>query len=357
METGKQAIVGSVRTGAGQGASFTALPWADRQFRELLGIAPFPGTLNLQASGAALEHWQMLRKQPGLRIAPGTPDACAAICYPVRVSAGSGKPITAAVVVPDVAAYPPDQMEILAAVPLRQALSVANDDLVVLESVPALGQRAVLFDVDGTLVNSIDGYRLAAERAVQPFGWTVPADAVRRSLNFGESFWDLVIPSRSRGDKSLAARLRRDTMAHWPAILEESVQVYPSLADVLTTLRAAGFRLGICTASQGESFLPLERAGLLGHFDAIVTALDVQRRKPDPEGLLLCMERMGVTANNAVYVGDSVADVEASHAAGVCAIAVLTGAGTSDLLSSAGAHRILADLNQLPGLFTALPQG
>jgi phosphoglycolate phosphatase len=215
---------------------------------------------------------------------------------------------------------------------------------------PAGSRRAALFDVDGTLVNSIDGYRLAAQRAVEPYGWSVSQEAVRSAMNFGHQFWDLVVPAESRDDQDLIAKLRRDTMAHWPAILEDSVLVYPEIGAMLVRLKAAGIRLGICTASQGESFRPLERTGLLDLFEEVITGRDVVRRKPDPEGLLLCMERMGVDPVDTAYIGDTVADIRASHAAGLYAVGVLTGAGDSRLLSVAGAHRILPDLQNLPEL-------
>jgi HAD superfamily hydrolase (TIGR01509 family) len=183
-----------------------------------------------------------------------------------------------------------------------------------------------------------------------PCSPSVSREAVRQSLNTGEQFWDLVVPVEFHNDVDLIARLRRDTMSHWPAVLDESVVLYPGIGTMLARLRSAGVRLGICTASRGESFRPLERAGLMDCFEEIVTARDVTSRKPHPEGLLLCMARMGIRPEETVYVGDSVADVQASHAAGMYAIGVLTGAADSSLLSGAGAHRILADLQGLPDL-------
>ncbi|MEO7386561.1 MAG: HAD-IA family hydrolase [Gammaproteobacteria bacterium] len=352
METGTPslAIVGHVEAGLGRGAGFTALPWVALQFLGTLGIEPFPGTLNLRLAPAAVAGWRALTAGPGLRLRPEIPGDCAARCYPVRASVRGRGPVTAAIVLPEVPGYAPDLVELVAAVSLREVLGITNGDLVTLDTVPARDRRAVLFDVDGTLVNSIDGYRIAAERAVQPYGWSVSPEALSRALNFGEPFWDLVIPPEARGEEGLIAQLRRDTMAHWPAVLEESVLVYPGIGPTLAALKAGGVRLGICTASQGESFRPLERAGLLDYFEVIVTASDVARRKPDPEGLLLCMERMGTSAHEAIYVGDTVSDVRASHAAGLYAIGVLTGAGTSSLLSGAGAHRILPDLTHLPAV-------
>ncbi len=352
MESGTNSstIVGRVQAGLSQAAGFTSLPWAQRAFIRTLGIDPYPGTLNLRLHSNGFADWQALTAQPGIRIEPEQPTACAARCYPVLASAPGQGPVTAGILVPEVPGYAPDQIEVLAAVSLRESLRVCDGDLVTLRTVPAQTRRAALFDVDGTLVNSIDGYRLAAQRAVEPYGWCVSREVVRRALNSGEQFWDLVVPVESVGDQDLIAQLRRDTMAHWPAILEESVLVYPGVGPMLLRLRASGIRLGICTASRGESFRPLEQAGLLDLFDEVVTAQDEVRRKPDPEGLLLCMARMGVDPVETVYIGDTVADMSASHAAGLYAVGVLTGAGDSALLSGAGAHRILPDLRDLPEL-------
>lgn len=343
-------IVGRVQSGLGKGARFTALPWVERQFRHTLGIDPFPGTLNLRVEPVAAAEWALLAGSPGLRLLPERPTDCAARCFPVRASVPGRSPITASIVLPEVSGYPLDQVEVVAAVCLREALRLGDGDVVTLCTVPVRRRTAVLFDVDGTLVNSIEGYRLAAERALEPYGWSVPPDAVSRALNFGEQFWDLVLPAGSVDKPELVARLRRETLAQWPAILEESVLLYPGIGAILGSLKASGVRLGICTASQGESFRPLERAGLLGLFEEIVTARDVTHRKPDPEGLLLCMERMGVGPEDTVYIGDTVADIRASHAAGLYAVGVLTGAGNSSLLSGAGAHRILPDLQHLPAV-------
>lgn len=346
-------IAGKVRAGTGRGAGFTRLPWVSRQLMQVLGIDPFPGTLNLRLDPQATSSWRSLTATPGLRLVPERDTDCAARCYPVRASVVGRSPVTTAILVPDVPGYAADQVEVVAAVSLRDALDLADADTVTLDTVPARNRRAVLFDVDGTLVNSIEGYRLAAARAVQPYGWSVSQEAVSRAMNFGEQFWDLVVPREALGDPALIAQLRRDTLAHWPAVLDEYVLVYPGIRGILEALSAAGLRLGICTASRGESFRPLERAGLLEFFEQIVTAEDVARRKPDPEGILLCMERMGIAAEETVYIGDTVADMRASHAAGLYAVGVLTGAGTSSLLSSAGAHRILADLQDLPAVLLA----
>jgi HAD superfamily hydrolase (TIGR01509 family) len=341
---------GRVVTGLGQGAGFTALPWARHQFKAGLGFAPFPGTLNLGLDRPADRlTWALVRGAGGIRIRPTVAGACAARCFPVVVSVPGRAGVTSALVLPEVPAYPSEQVEVIAPIGLRDQLGLPDGALVTVRSAVAPRLQAVLFDVDGTLVNSIAGYQLAAQRAAEPFGFEVTTRAVSRALNFGEPFWPLVIPEERHGDEVLISRLREATLRHWPAVLEESVPVFPGIPALLEQLRDRGLRLGICTASSGESFQPLERAGLLGLFDVVVTANDVERRKPDPEGILLCMQRMGLQAADVAYVGDTVADIQASHAAGLYSVGVLTGAGDASLLAAAGAHRLAADPGQLAG--------
>jgi phosphoglycolate phosphatase len=347
-------FVGCVVTGAGRGAAFTQLPWARRQFVERLGIDPHPGTLNLRlTTPGALELWQGLRAAVAVPIVPDSAAAsaaasaeasaadCAARCHIVRL-----RGITAAIVVPEVAGYPGDQVEIIAALPLRETLGLADGHELEV-SVPVLAPpRAVIFDVDGTLVDSIGAYHAAASLAAAEFGLRVPGDAIRVALNGGPPFWHLVVPEGRRTPALLAA-LREATLRHWPRILAAEVGLFPGLADTLDRLRAAGLRLAIYTGSHGESLPPLQAAGLLEHFEVVLTALDVQQRKPHPEGLLLCLERLGLAPGEAIYVGDSVQDIQAAQAAGMAAIGLLSGTADSALLSAAGPERILPDHSRL----------
>jgi HAD superfamily hydrolase (TIGR01509 family) len=146
-------------------------------------------------------------------------------------------------------------------------------------------------------------------------------------------------------------KLRDETMRHWPDVMAEHVHALPGLEATLDRLRGAGILLGIFTGSEGESLPSLERDGLLEYFEVVVTRRDVERFKPDPEGLLKCLDELGIDPADAAYVGDSRIDVQASLAAGVMSVAVLTGAGNSASLSAAGAHRVLPGIASLPDLF------
>ena len=76
----------------------------------------------------------------------------------------------------------------------------------------------------------------------------------------------------------------------------------------------------------------------------------MSQRKPHPEGILKCLEQLGVAPEAAIYVGDTPLDIQASRAAGVCAVGVLTGAGDSALLSTHEPDRLVASHAKLAGI-------
>ena len=123
---------GRVAAGRGQGRHFTQLDWARRQFVQKLGIAPFPGTLNLVVEDVeSIDVWHRLGKTLGVRIENPNdgPNDCDARCYPVTIE---GR-IDAAIVLPEVAGYSPVQIELIAPVCLRDALDVDDGDSLRLE--------------------------------------------------------------------------------------------------------------------------------------------------------------------------------------------------------------------------------
>lgn len=332
-------VSGRVVTGRGEAAAFTSLAWVREQLLTHLAIDPYPGTLNLIVDTAPdNDAWRVLRSSPGYPIDPPNADFCAGRCFPVRLN---GR-LPAGVILPDVPGYPATQVEVVAALPIREALAVADGDRVVLDACGPLPVRAVIFDVDGTLVDSLAAYRVVAERAAAPYGVTIADATVREALNTTRPFWDLALPADCADRAATMDALRRESARLWPEVLREHGRLYPGVAAVIDTLRRRGAKLGIVTASRRGSLDALQRAGLLERFDAVVTGEEVTRRKPDPEGLMMCASMLQVAPHHAAYVGDTPLDVEAARAAGMRALGVLGGAGDSAQLSAAGADRLVA---------------
>ncbi|MCL4294987.1 MAG: HAD-IA family hydrolase [Anaerolineae bacterium] len=327
-------LTGQVVTGLGQGASFTQLDWVRSQFVTKLGLDPHPGTLNLHLRHPGdLTQWVGLKGQAGCPIVPPDPAWCEARGYPVRIA---GR-LPGAIILPDVPGYPQAQIEVIAALPVRQELGLTDGDSLSLAINQPLSVQAVIFDVDGTLVDTVDAYHIVAELAAAPHGLHISRETVRYALNNNHpTFWELVTPLEHPYRLELMEALKREAMRRWPEVLRQHGRIMPGLRQTLEKLKGRGLRLAIMTGSQSGSFQPLREEGLLDFFEIVVTGVDVTRSKPDPEGLLKCAAALGIAPGQAVYVGDTPTDVQASRAAGMAAVSVLSGAGDSALLSAAG---------------------
>jgi pyrophosphatase PpaX len=114
------------------------------------------------------------------------------------------------------------------------------------------------------------------------------------------------------------------------------VRAYPGAVEMVREARAAGCRTGLVTSKQrGGAERGLKFLGLEGAMDVVVAADDVTNPKPHPEPVLIALDRLGAPADGAVYVGDSVHDMECGRGAGVATAAVLWGPFTQqDLVAT-----------------------
>jgi pyrophosphatase PpaX len=129
--------------------------------------------------------------------------------------------------------------------------------------------------------------------------------------------------------------------------LHEQLEAFAGIADVLVRLKDEGRRLGIVSAKR-RSTVELAFARVpIGHlFDVVVGGDETERQKPDPEPLLLALDRLGAKAADAAYVGDSPYDMQAARAAGVHAVGVTWG-GIHDGAALEGADVIVHSAEEL----------
>ena len=337
-------LSGQVVTGTGQASGFTELGHAKRQFLDKLGIDTWPGTLNLKLNDAdSLAGWQSLRDDRGIDICAPDDGHCHARSYPVQIN----NHITAAIVFPQVDSYPDDQIEVIAPLSLRQRFSLNDGDHLTLNLLEPVRASAVLFDLDGTLVDTVDAFYQLARCTGAEFGLEVSRERMYETLNHGISYWDHVAPASMEDRAAVIEKLNRRAMELWPELIKDKAGAFAGVKQTLTDLKKAGYALGIVTGSGEWSLNLLYSLGVAEMFEAVITGYDVKKRKPDPEGLNKCLQRMDIAPEDAIYVGDSVIDMQASLAAGMLPIAVLTGAGTSASLCEAGAYRIVRSHEQV----------
>lgn len=132
-------LSGRVVSGLGQGASFTGLSWAREQFLAKLGIEPYPGTLNLILdTKSERAKWRDWKNRNGVIISAPDAQWCDARGYPVRI----GGRLAGAIIVPNVADYPSDQIEIISPDCVRGNLTLSDNDVVTLDLLPvdAIGE-------------------------------------------------------------------------------------------------------------------------------------------------------------------------------------------------------------------------
>jgi HAD superfamily hydrolase (TIGR01549 family) len=176
--------------------------------------------------------------------------------------------------------------------------------------------RAVLFDWDGTLIDSAESTFRAYARLFQGFG-----------IGFGRADFERTYsPDWRRTYAGMGLPRER-----WPQADAEFLRLYaeappgllPGAADALGRLAGAGLRLGVVTSGDRQRVIAdVARTGLHGRFESLVYGTDVAQRKPHPEGLLRALEELGVATGEAAYVGDSPEDVEMARAAGALALGV-----------------------------------
>ena len=119
-------LEGCLCSGLGEGASFTSLAWVERQFHGKLGFLAHPGTINLELAGSDWERARTAMKHAdGVAIEP-PPGFCAAKCFAVLIA---GR-IEGAAILPDVADYPADKLELVAPIDVRRELHLCDGDRV-----------------------------------------------------------------------------------------------------------------------------------------------------------------------------------------------------------------------------------
>lgn len=197
---------------------------------------------------------------------------------------------------------------------------------------------AVLFDLDGTLIDSIDLIVKSAQYAFAKCGITCPS-TVDWLAGVGRPLPTMFRPFAPGGETEVAALLaayREFQLANHDAL----VHAYAGIPEMLGALTKRGHPMAIVT-SKTNAFAArgLAHTGIDGFFGTIVGMDSCQRHKPDPEPVLIALERLGYAPAEAWFVGDSVHDMESGNAAGVATVGALWGPfGADDLAPSRPKH-------------------
>ncbi|MGY4857728.1 HAD family hydrolase [Cryobacterium sp. AP23] len=205
---------------------------------------------------------------------------------------------------------------------------------------PTPAPKAVLFDIDGTLVDSNYLHVDAWHQAFQTLGVDVEAWRIHRSI--GQDAGELLTSLVGAKDEAWVTRAKDLHSKNYTA-LAPRLRLLPGARELLNILDEEGIIVVLATsAPQEELDILLELLDSDDVIHATTNADDVDVAKPSPDIVRVALDRAGVAAHDAVFVGDSEWDVKAASRAGVRSFGVLTGGIAGELLMQAGAERVFA---------------
>jgi phosphoglycolate phosphatase len=211
--------------------------------------------------------------------------------------------------------------------------------------------EAVIFDLDGTLIDSAEDLHRALNHTLAEYGRKTLDLTTVKSL-IGGGLAALVKRGFEAMGPALSPKELEDVVSRFTHHYDEGLLVhtnlYPGVLMTLKTLLKNNRHLGICTnKTYDQSIAILEGLKISGYFDVITGGDSTDRRKPDPKPLLKTLEEMGATPTTALFVGDSEIDVETAVRAGTISILVTYGYANGEL-KTIGATRIIDDISLIP---------
>jgi phosphoglycolate phosphatase len=210
--------------------------------------------------------------------------------------------------------------------------------------------RAVLFDLDGTLVDSLDDIAVALDAALAELGRPRPSRETVRTWVGGGARKLIAHAVEAPLVDEVLARFR----SHYAAALVVHTQLYPGIADVLDQLTAAGTRLAVLSNKPHAMTVPISDA-LLARWPFAVIAGHREgfALKPSPQAALAIAGELGVAPAQCAFVGDSAIDVHTAHAAGMVAVAVTWGYRPRAELVAANPAHLVEDAAGLAAVLTS----
>lgn len=210
--------------------------------------------------------------------------------------------------------------------------------------------RAVLFDLDGTLVDTAPDLADAANRMLVDLGRpTLDEDGIRDYI--GKGVVNLVqrcVEATGGGSEEDRVRALEVFGRHYVAGIADRSKPYPGVIEGLAILERAGVAMGCVTNKAGRFTEPLlELTGLRRHFGVVVSGDTVSRRKPDAEPMLHAAGVLGAAPGETLVVGDSLNDVLSARAAGCAVVVVPYGYREGLALDDLGADAVVANVEEV----------
>lgn len=208
--------------------------------------------------------------------------------------------------------------------------------------------KAILFDLDGTLVDSVRDLQEAVNTVLAEEGLrAIDEDETKSMVGDGAAVLVKRAIMAVGGDPSRSSILVNRFLEVYEANASCYTEAYPGVRDALEDLKKLGLPLAVVTNKPYRATIKIvENLGIQAFFRTIIGGDTLPERKPHPAPILLALKRLGVNPETALMVGDNYHDVQAARAAGVSAFAVTYGYSHKPH-AELGADRLLTSLSEL----------
>ena len=212
---------------------------------------------------------------------------------------------------------------------------------------PILDASAVIFDVDGTLVDSVDFHAEAWQRAFSAFGFDVDFAKIRSQIGKGG---DQLLPVFLDGETLETTGKRIETYRQdlFKRDYAHRVRGFPRVPELFRFLIDAGKTIALGSSAKTDDLKIYKAAAGIEGFETVdTTSDDAERSKPHPDIFIAALERLDRSAPSAIVVGDTPYDVEAAKKAGIRTTGLLCGGFSEESLRDAGAVDVYRDPDHL----------
>jgi HAD superfamily hydrolase (TIGR01509 family) len=208
--------------------------------------------------------------------------------------------------------------------------------------------RALIFDLDGTLIDTVYAHIFAWQRALAEAGMGLDGWRIHRRIGMSGGLFTRAVGREIGREISPqeAEALQRRHGELFEQLLPER-RPLPGAVELLSFLRSAGIPYGIATSGNRPDINASLDAIGVGEETIVIERGDVLRAKPEPDLFFACQQRLGQRAEDCYVVGDAVWDLLAARRAGMLSIGLLSGGYGEDELSRAGAFRVYRDAAEL----------
>jgi len=220
--------------------------------------------------------------------------------------------------------------------------------------------KGVIFDLDGTLIDSLETYCMAFNHTVKrhnlkPINIREISDFLNQFISL-EQLLEKLYPSLGPDEiQEFMLEMRKEFIA----LAKHHITLKPNAREVLTSLKDKGMKIGVATGrmSRGDGkWRELNNLGINSLVDIVVTAGET-KPKPDPASLIKCAEQLELSPDECIFVGDSIADVIAGKNAWITVIAIPSGVASREQLAKERPDFFIDCLSHLPAQIEAISRG